>query len=75
MEPVEALERIAYLLERGREPTYRVKAFRGAAETLRSLSPDDVAALAARGELQSLPGVGEKTSRVIEEALAGEVPA
>jgi putative hydrolase len=75
MEPVEALERIAYLLERGREPTYRVKAFRGAAETLRSLSPDDVAALAARGQLQSLPGVGEKTSRVIEEALAGEVPA
>jgi putative hydrolase len=75
MTPVEALERIAHLLERGREPTYRVKAFRGAAATLKALDDDQVASLAERGLLRSLPGVGEKTERVIVEALSGEVPA
>lgn len=75
LSPVEALERIAYLLERGREPTFRVRAFRGAAETLKALDPDEVAALAARGQLRQLAGVGEKTERVIAEALAGEVPS
>ena len=38
MKPVEALERIAYLLERGREETYRVRAYRGAANAIRGFS-------------------------------------
>ena len=34
MEPVDALRRIAFLLERSRASTYRVKAYREAANTL-----------------------------------------
>jgi len=73
--PVEALERIAYLLERGREETYRVRAYRGAANAIRGFSDENLRQLAERGKLRSLPGIGEKTERVILEALAGEVPA
>ncbi len=75
MTPVEALERIAYLLERGREETYRVRAYRGAAEAIRGFSKENLRQLAEQGKLRSLPGVGEKTEQVIREALAGEIPA
>jgi len=70
----EALGRIAHLLERAREPTYRVRAFRGAARVIAGLSDAELAALAATGRLRSLPGVGEKTERVVLQVLAGEVP-
>ncbi len=75
MHPVAALDRIAYILERTREPMYRVKAFRNAADAIRALSDDDLRELAASGRLRELAGVGEKTERVIVEALAGERPA
>ncbi|HZN14695.1 MAG TPA: PHP domain-containing protein [Acidimicrobiales bacterium] len=69
-----ALERIGYILERTREPTYRVQAFRKAADAIRELSDDDLRALVKSGRLRDLPGVGEKTERVIVEALDGKVP-
>ncbi len=69
-----ALRRIAYLLERAREPTYRVRAFRTAAATAEALPPEELRARAAAGTLTELAGIGKVTATVITEALHGETP-
>jgi putative hydrolase len=72
--PVAALRRIAFLLERSRAETYKVKAFRSAAATILPLAPEDVAARASAGTLRDLPGIGASTAEVIEAAAAGRMP-
>jgi len=71
--PVAALRRVAFLLERSRAETYKVKAFRSAADTILPLG-DEVAERVRQGTLRELPGIGASTAEVIEAAVEGRTP-
>ena len=72
--PEAALGRIAHILERRSEPTYRVRAFLMAAARVRELGAAGVAQHIAAGTLRTEPGIGPVTAQVIQEAFAGDVP-
>jgi putative hydrolase len=74
VKPVQALRQIAFQLERYGAPTYRVQAFRRAAQVVASLSADELERRIRNGTLRDLPGVGPSTSEVIVQAAAGRDP-
>ena len=74
MDAVEALEEIAFRLERELASKYRAKAFRKAAAIIQPLSAAEVANRVADGSLKRTAGIGDTTYAVIEQAADGRVP-
>jgi len=60
---------IADILEIQKENTFRVRAYRKGAQALEALS-EDVGAIALRGELTKIPGIGKDLATKIQECLA-----
>ncbi|MFP3907652.1 MAG: PHP domain-containing protein [Acidimicrobiales bacterium] len=73
--PVEALKRAIYLLDRGAAPSSKVRAFQRAIDTVAELPDGELEDLAEAGRLESLPNIGSSTGGVIADALAGRPSA
>ena len=74
MGPIEALERVAYLQDRGLMSSRKTEAFLRAAAVLRSLPDDELTRMIASGTLTDLPGIGSSTAQVAMQAASGQVP-
>jgi putative hydrolase len=74
VDPTSALRRIAYLLERDGAETYKVRAFRHAADAIDEVPVAELADMTP-ARLQKIPSVGKTSAQVIREAAAGKTPA
>lgn len=60
---------MAEIMEILGEDVYRIRAYQRAAQNIENLA-EDIAAIAARGELTKIPGIGKELARKIEEILS-----
>ena len=74
MDAVAALTEIAFWLERERATTFKVQAFRKAADVIAGLSPEELAARRRDGRLKRMKGIGDRTFEVIAQAVDGGIP-
>ncbi|MFP3467404.1 PHP domain-containing protein [Leifsonia sp. SIMBA_070] len=75
MDAIDALNEIAFWLERELAPSFKVQAFRRASDTIEGLGQEELAARIADGRLKRTKGIGDRTFQVIAQAVEGDVPA
>lgn len=74
MDPVAALNEIAFWLERDLASGFKVQAFRRAAAAISHLTRDEIADRTFSGQLRSMKGIGGRTFEVVSQAVDGIVP-
>ncbi|SRX92940.1 hypothetical protein MSP7336_01169 [Mycobacterium shimoidei] len=74
MDPVTALRQIAYYKDQAREDPRRVMAYRNAADIVEALDDAERERHGQANSWQSLPGIGPKTAKVIDQAWSGREP-